>query len=58
LRCIANALYIIGVWESEKAVRTRWSSSDFKDLLASVGFPPTPGEMTILKLHAIEPPLG
>jgi hypothetical protein len=52
-----DALYIIGVWESEQAVRARWSSSEFKELLESVGFPPTPTEMTILALHAIEPPL-
>jgi quinol monooxygenase YgiN len=53
-----DALYIIGVWESEEAVRARWASAEFKDLLASVGFPPTPTEMTILELRAIEPPLS
>jgi hypothetical protein len=53
-----DALYIIGVWESEEAARTRWSSADFKELLASVGFPSTPTEMTILELHAVEPPLA
>lgn len=52
-----DALYIIGVWESEQAVRARWSSEEFKGLLESVGFPSTPTEMTILALHAIEPPL-
>jgi len=52
-----DSLYIIGVWESEKAVRGRWASSEFKDLLASVGFPPVPTEFTVLALHAIEPPL-
>ena len=52
-----NALYIIGVWESEEAVRSRWASTEFKDLLASVGFPPTPTDFTVLSLHAIEPPL-
>jgi hypothetical protein len=52
-----NALYIIGVWESEHAVRARWSNAEFKGLLESAGFPPTPTEMTILALHAIEPPL-
>ena len=52
-----DALYIIGVWESEERVRARWSSDDFKALLASVGFPPTPTNMTILELHAVEPPL-
>src|SRR5690349_17139282 len=52
-----EALFIIGVWESERAARARCSSPEFKGLLASVGFPPTPTEMTILALHAIEPPL-
>jgi hypothetical protein len=52
-----DALYIIGVWDSDEAVRVRWSSAEFKDLLESVGFPPIPAEMTILELHAIEPPL-
>ena len=52
-----GALYIIGVWQSEETVRARWSSAAFKELLASVGFPSTPTEMTILELHAIEPPL-
>lgn len=53
----ADSLYIIGVWESEERVRSRWSSPEFKDLLASVGFPPTPTELTVLALRAIEPPL-
>jgi hypothetical protein len=53
-----GSLYIIGVWESEETVRTRWASAQFKDTLASVGFPSTPTQMTILNLHAIEPPLS
>ena len=53
-----GALYIIGVWESEERVRTRWASEDFETLLTSAGFPsPKAAEMTILQLHAIEPPL-
>lgn len=52
-----GSLYIIGVWESEEHVRTRWSSVEFTDLLQSVGFPPRANDMTILQLHAIEPPL-
>ena len=52
-----DALYIIGVWESEEHARRRWASEDFASLLTSVGFPSTPTEMTILDLHAIEPPL-
>src|SRR5262245_55687006 len=51
-----QSLYIIGVWESEDHVRMRWSSDDFKYLLTSMGFPAA-NEMTILKLHAVEPPL-
>ncbi len=53
-----DSLYIIGVWESEQHVRQRWSSGEFEELLVSVGFPP-PGtaEITILQLHATEPPL-
>jgi hypothetical protein len=53
-----NSLYIIGVWESEHHVRRRWSSEEFKNTLMSVGFPsPDQAEITILQLHAIEPPL-
>jgi len=53
-----GALYIIGVWESEERVRTRWASEDFETLLTSAGFPsPKAAEITILQLHAIEPPL-
>jgi hypothetical protein len=53
-----NCLYIIGVWESEEHVRRRWSSDDFKSTLTSVGFPdPAQASMTILRLHATEPPL-
>jgi hypothetical protein len=53
----AESLYIIGVWESAEHVRRRWSSEDFRETLASVGFPPDPTEMAVLDLHAIEPPL-
>ncbi len=54
----ADSLYIIGVWESEAHLRRRWSSDEFKDTLTSVGFPsPDEAEMTILHLHATEPPL-
>jgi hypothetical protein len=53
-----DALYIIGVWESEQQVRTRWASPEFAETLTSVGFPsPETAEITILQLHAIEPPL-
>jgi len=53
-----DALYIIGVWESRDHIRTRWASNEFKDLLTSVGFPsPESADITILELHATEPPL-
>ncbi len=53
-----DSLYIIGVWESEAHIRRRWSSDEFKDTMRSVGFPsPEQAQMTILHLHAIEPPL-
>jgi hypothetical protein len=53
-----GALYIIGVWESEERVRPRWASAEFEQLLTSVGFPsPRTADMTVLQLHAIEPPL-
>ena len=53
-----NSLYIIGVWESEDHIRRRWSSTEFKDTLASVGFPaPESADITILRLHGTEPPL-
>ena len=53
-----EALFIIGVWESEDHIRRRWSSDDFKQTLTSVGFPsPEKAEITILHLHAMEPPL-
>ena len=53
-----DALYLIGVWESEERLRKRFSSQEFEDTLASVGFPsPRTAEVTILQLHATEPPL-
>jgi hypothetical protein len=53
-----GALYIIGVWESEELLRTRFSSREFEEVLTSVGFPsPKAADIRILQLHAIEPPL-
>jgi hypothetical protein len=53
-----GSLYIIGVWVSEEHIHSRWSSDEFKETLTSVGFPaPEEAEMTILKLHNLEPPL-
>lgn len=54
-----GALYIIGVYEPEERVRTRWASEDFETVMTSAGFPsPKTAEITILQLHAIEPPLS
>jgi hypothetical protein len=53
-----GALYLIGVWESEEQVRSRWASAQFEEVLTSVGFPaPRTAEIMILQLHATEPPL-
>ena len=53
-----EALYIIGAWESEERVRTRWASDEFEEILTSVGFPsPKTAEMTVLELYLTEPPL-
>ncbi len=54
-----DALYLIGVWESEEKLRTRFASREFEEVLTSAGFPsPNTAEITVLQLHAIEPPLG
>lgn len=53
-----GALYVIGVWVSEEAVRARFASREMEETLTSVGFPsPKTAALTILQLHAIEPPL-
>lgn len=53
-----DALYLIGVWESEERLRTRFESREFEETLISVGFPsPKTADVTVLQLHAIEPPL-
>ncbi len=53
-----GALYIIGVWESEELLRTRWESRQFEETLLAVGFPsPRTAEITVLQLHATEPAL-
>ena len=42
-----GALYIIGVWESEERVRTRWASEELEYLLTSAGLPsPKTAEIT------------
>src|SRR6266700_1861486 len=53
-----DALYIIGVWDSEERMRSRWSSQELESALTSFGFPsPKSAEITVLRLHKTEPPL-
>ncbi len=53
-----GALFIIGVWESAEHIRRRWYSDELAEVLVSVGFPPPKSaDVTILDLHAVEPPL-
>ncbi|MDQ0618511.1 hypothetical protein [Arthrobacter globiformis] len=53
-----DSLYLIGVWEFEELLRARFASDHFQRILAQAGFPSTDhAEVTILHLHAIEPPL-
>jgi len=53
-----GALYIVGVWDSAEHARTRWSSDGLEQVLAEGGFPsPNSANLTILDLHAVEPPL-
>src|SRR5712691_1815112 len=53
-----GAFFIVGVWESAEQIRSRWSSDELEELLVSVGFPaPKTANITILDLHAVEPPL-
>ena len=53
-----DSLYIVGVWASEEAMRTRFASHEMRDALALAGFPAMDqAEVTVLPLHAVEPPL-
>lgn len=53
-----HALYIVGVWESEEHLRRRLDSKELKGPLAETGFPSfDTADITILRLHAVEPPL-
>jgi quinol monooxygenase YgiN len=55
---IGDSLYIVGVWESEEAMRTRFASQQMRDALANAGFPAMDqAQVTVLRLHAVEPPL-
>jgi hypothetical protein len=53
-----DSLFLVGVWESEELLRTRFASEGFHRILAEAGFPPMEtAEITVLRLHAVEPPL-
>ena len=53
-----GALFIVGVWDSAEQIRSRWWSDELEEVLVSVGFPaPKTADITILDLHAVEPPL-
>ena len=53
-----GALYIIGMWESEERMRARIESDALEKTLTSVGSPSFhTADITILQLHATEPPL-
>jgi hypothetical protein len=53
-----DSLFIVGVWESEETLRARFASDAMQRTLAEAGFPPMQGgDLTILRLHAIEPPI-
>ncbi|MBT2530980.1 hypothetical protein J7E83_02355 [Arthrobacter sp. ISL-48] len=53
-----DSLYLVGVWESEELLAARFASEGFQRILAEAGFPSTEdAEITVLHLHAIEPPL-
>ena len=57
-RAPARYAAVTGPWVSEQHVRARWASQEFEDVLTSVGFPsPKSADITILELHATEPPL-
>lgn len=53
-----DALYIVGVWQSEAHVANRFADPSFHRLLRRAGFPtPDAAERTVLRLHAVLPPL-
>jgi hypothetical protein len=54
----ADSLYIIGLWESEESLRTRFASDEMRGALERTGFPAmSEAEQTILQVHQIEPPI-
>ena len=53
-----DSLYLVGVWQSEELLRSRFGSERFQGILADSGFPPIEeADITIPRLHAVEPPL-
>jgi quinol monooxygenase YgiN len=53
-----DSLFLVGVWESEAAMSTRFASDEFQQTLREAGFPAMDeAEVTVLHLHAVEPPL-
>ena len=54
----ADSLDIVGLWESEELLRTRFASSEMQGALGKAGFPAMDqAEQTILHVHAVEPPI-
>ncbi len=53
-----DSLYIVGLWESEERLKTRFASSEMQSALESAGFPAmNQADQTILQVHAVEPPI-
>jgi hypothetical protein len=53
-----DSLYIVGLWESEERLRTRFASEEMQGALKKAGFPPmAQADQTILRVHAVEPPI-
>ncbi len=53
-----DSLFIVGVWESEEVLRARFASEEMRTALIEAGFPSmSEADLTVLRLHAIEPPL-
>jgi hypothetical protein len=53
-----DALYLVGVWQSEAHITRRFGDPAFCRLLQSADFPlPTTAELTILRLHTAIPPI-
>ena len=54
----ADSLYIVGLWESEERLKTRFASREMQAALERSGFPAmNQAEQTILQVHAVEPPI-